>query len=587
VPSVNAKAFQVAFEKTLAKSARLSTNDVAVLEKKARALKDPSEKEAAAAVLALVRHDRILDENEVEPARAALCKLLGVSPSRLPAALERVLTNAVPVPNVRVADYDLSFDFSVDAPSFPAKAGITFEKATTSSKVILEIDPDRVDVAEVRAGNKKLAFTARDGRLFVSAPVGTKKITIDYTVKPTDDTSGYGLIRDRHAGRMWTLTWPYNTGALFPSSSRPDDGATARVTVHVKAGDKAIGPGAKNADGAHTLRSDVPAYAVAFTTGKLTDMSVSERGGYKARTVGLGSKMSPELRREVRENTAEALHFLSSWLGPYPHGDTLNIVEIKSDYGGMEHAGAIAIGVGQTKADTIEAAVHETAHHWFGDGVHIAHWGELWMSEGFTNFATFRFFEKTMGVKEYQRLLDHAKDTLTGQLDGTDGKHKGGQPLSNHDHVDPQEGLSWVPYMHGVWMLRMLEVKLGRAVLDPLVRDWYQAKKGQSVTTNDFIEFARARGHELGPFFKEWMKLDHVPTFKDASRIDGKSVTLSLKPKEPTHPSVEVPVVIEGHRGQSKRVLVTPGTPIKLDDVGFNIKKLTWDPDRTVLVDVK
>jgi aminopeptidase N len=587
VPSVNAKAFQVAFEKTLAKSARLSTADVALLEKKARALKDPDEKKAASDVLALVRHDRILDESEVEPARAALCKLLGVSPSRLPAALEKVLAHAVPVPNVRVADYDLAFDFSVDAPSFPAKAGITLEKPTTAARVILEIDPDRITVDSVRAGNKKLTFTARDGRLFVDAPLGTKKLSIDYKVTPTDDTSGYGLIRDRHAGRMWTLTWPYNTGALFPSSSKPDDGATARVTVHVKAGEKAIGPGASNAQGAFALRADVPAYAVAFTTGKLTDMGVSERGAYKARTVGLGKAMSAELRKEVRENTAGAMEFLSKWLGPYPHGEMLNIVEIKSDYGGMEHAGAIAIGVGQAKKDTIEAAVHETVHHWFGDGVHIAHWGELWMSEGFTNFATFRYFEKAQGVKEYQRLLDAAKGALRDQLEGHDTKHAGGQPLSNHAHVDPQEGLSWVPYMHGVWMLRMLEVKLGRATLDPLIRDWYQAKKGQGVTTKDFIEFARARGHELQPFFDEWMKLDHIPTCADKSKIDGKSVTLSLKPKgKDALPTMEIPVVIEGARGQTKRALVTPGVPLTVD-AGFAIKKLTWDPDHTLLVDVR
>lgn len=587
MPSVSAKAFQVAFEKTLAKSARLSTADVALLEKKARALKDPTEKKAASEVMALVRHDRILDETEVEPARVALCKLLGVAPTHLPAALEKALARAVPVPNVRVDDYDLSFDFSVDAPSFPAQAEVTLEKPTTSARVILEIDPERITVDEVRVGNTTLTFTSKDGRLFVDAPLGSKKLSIDYHVTPTDDVSGYGLIRDRHAGRMWTLTWPYNTGALFPSSSKPDDGATARVTVHVKAGDKAIGPGARKSDGGFALKSDVPAYAVAFTTGKLTDMGVSERGEYKARTVGLGKAMSTELRREVRENAAAAMDFLSRWLGPYPHGDTLNIVEIKSDYGGMEHAGAIAIGVGQKKADTIEAAVHETAHHWFGDGVHIAHWGELWMSEGFTNFATFRFFEKTQGVKEYQRLLDGAKEALRDQLEGHDAKHAGGQPLANHAHVDPQEGLSWVPYMHGVWMLRMLEVNLGRATVDPLIRDWYQAKKGKSVTTQDFIDFARARGHDVAPFFAEWMKLDHVPTCTDKSKIDGKSksVTLFLKPKR-AMPTMQIPVVIEGARGQSKRAMVTPGVPLTID-AGFHIKKLTWDPDRTVLVDIK
>lgn len=587
-PSVHAKAFQVTFEKTLAKSARLSADDVALLEKKARALKDPTEKKAAHEVLALVKHDRILDQSEVEPARKALCKLLGVTSAGLPSPLERVLTNAVPVPNVRVANYDLAFDFSAgtNANSFPAKATITLEKPATSSRIILEVDPDRLVIDEVKVGAKKLAFTVKDGRLIVdtsgaAGAAGIKKLAISYRVTPTDDTSGYGLIRDRYAGRMWTLTWPYNTGALFPSSSRPDDGATARVTVAVKAGDQIVGPGAREKDGGYDLEGAVPAYAVAFTTGKLADMGTSKRGGFETRTVGLGSAMSSTLRKEVRETTADALKFFSSWLGVYPHDKTLNIVEIKSDYGGMEHAGAIAITVGQTRADTLEAAVHETAHHWFGDGVHIAHWGELWMSEGFTNYATFRFFEKHEGAPAFKKLLDNAKETLRESVKGDDNA----QPLSQHTHVDPKDGLSWVPYMHGVWMLRMLEVKLGRSALDDLVRTWYQSMKGKSVTTDDFIRFAKSKGHDVAPFFKDWMALEDIPAVTDKSHVDGSTVKLDLKPKGKI-PAMQVPVLVEGTRGEKYRALVTPGTAQTID-VGFKVKALTWDPDRTVLVDVK
>ena len=42
---------------------------------------------------------------------------------------------------------------------------------------------------------------------------------------------------------MWTMLWPYHTGALFPSNSMPDNGATATVTVKVADGQLAVGPG--------------------------------------------------------------------------------------------------------------------------------------------------------------------------------------------------------------------------------------------------------------------------------------------------------------------------------------------------------
>jgi aminopeptidase N len=578
---VNAKAFQVAFEKTLAKSARLTADDVALLEKRARALKKPMEKQAADEVLALIRHDRILDESQVEPARQALCKLLGVSSQRLPAALERALAHAVPVPNVRVADYDLAFDFSRDAESFPAKAAITLE-APAPKRSVLEVDPDRLAIDDVKAGGRRVPFVVKDGRLLVDAP-GANKLHILYRVTPTDDVHGYGLIRDRYAGRMWTLTWPYNSGALFPSSSRPDDGATARVTVkvQVKEGEEVVAAGRQRGDGAFHIPQPVPAHAIGFTTGDVTDMRSTTRGGYEARTVGLGSAVPSATRIAAREAVAAAMKFASSWLGSYPFGKTLNIVEIKSEYGGMEHVGAIAVGVGQSKADTVEAAVHETMHSWWGDGVFIEHWGELWMSEGFTNYTTFRFFEKHESLKKFHQLLDDAKNTLREQVD-VDAHST---PLADHAHVDPQAGLSWVPYMHGVWMLRMLEVAHGRPVIDALIRDWYQAKRGTSVTTEEFIAFAKHKhGLELRPFFAQWHQLESIPTVEDKSRIDGTRVTLSLKAKG-TIPTMQVPVLIEGTRGEKMRAVVTPGQPTEVD-AGFSVKALSWDPDRTVLVDV-
>jgi aminopeptidase N len=583
MPSIPARAFSRAFERTLAKGGRISDSDLAQLERSAAALKTRAEKAAAGDVLALVRHDKILDESEVAPARAALARLLGVTASRLPADLEQVLTHAVPVPNVRVAHYDLAFDFSHDDAAFPATAVITLEEAAPRT-TILEVDPDRLAVSAVKVSGRPVAFVVKDGRLVVDAP-GARALTVEYTVTPTDDVHGYGLIRDKYAGRMWTLTWPYNTGALFPSTSRPDDGATARVTVAVKAGQGVVAAGKQRSDGAFHLDGAVPAYAVAFTTGKFTDNGVTQQGEHEARTVGLGSSMSKALRAEVREHVAGSLDFFTRWLGPVAFGDRVNVVEIKSDYGGMEHAGAVAIGVGQTRRDTLEAAVHETAHHWFGDGVHIAHWGELWMSEGFTNYATFRYFRDRDGEDAFYGYLDAAKATLREQIDG----EKKSAPLTEDRHVDPIDGLTWVPYMHGAWMLRMLEAQLGTPQIDALLSSWFTAQQGRSVTTQDFIDFAKTEHDlDLAPFFRAWKQLEKIPAVKDASKIDGSSVTLALTKKTPLPAlpgGLSVPVVVKGRRGERATFQVTPGTPLKVD-VGFKVKSIAWDPQRTLLIDV-
>ncbi len=585
VPSVHARAFQVAFESSLAKSGRLTARDVKALAGAAAKLKDADEARAAAEVLALVKHDRILDRDEVEPARKALCRLLGVSPRGLPPSVERVLKHAVPVPNVRVQAYDLTFDFTERAhgepASFPARAVITLEEAA-GARSILEADPERLEIDEVRAGGKAVPFTMGGGRLIVTAP-GARRLDVRYRVRPTDDTSGYGLVRDRHAGRMWTLTWPYNTGALFPSTSRPQDGATAKVTVKTVRGEQVVSAGTKQADGAFHLDREVPAYAIAFYTGRFADGGTARRRhGVDVRLHGLGNKVSAATRDEVRGAVASAVAFFSTWLGAYPFGEHLNVVEIESTYGGMEHAGAVAVGVGQRRADTVEAGVHEAAHHWFGDGVRIAHWGELWMSEGFTNYATFRFFRQHEGEEKFRALLDGAKDALREQL----AKHKT-QPLRGARTTDPQAGLTWVPYMHGAWMLRMLEVKLGTARLDALLRAWFTAKRHQAVDTEGFIRFAeQASGERLRSFFDAWDHLHAMPTVRDKSRVVGSTVSFKLAPTTPVPPGVVVPVVVHGYRGERAAFSVAPGEE-RAVDVGFTVRKLEWDPERTVLCDVR
>jgi hypothetical protein len=44
------------------------------------------------------------------------------------------------------------------------------------------------------------------------------------------------------------------------------------------------------------------------------------------------------------------------------------------------------------------AAVHETIHHWWGNSVRIASWGDFWISEGVTTYFTGFYDEAATGV---------------------------------------------------------------------------------------------------------------------------------------------------------------------------------------------
>jgi aminopeptidase N len=579
MPSVRAREFQSVFTRAFADGARLSTDDVQALEKAARKLTEPREKRAATDLLKLVKDDRALDATEVEPARKALCRLLGTSSRGLPKALEALLEHAVPVPNVRVKSYDLEFDFSKDAESFPARARITLDEPAPDP-AILEVDPERLAIDEVRVGGRTVPFRVKDGRIFVDAP-GARELDVRYHVTPTEDPHGYGLIRDRYAGRMWTLTWPYSTGALFPSNSHPNDGATASVRVRVAKGTSVVAAGKRAKDGAFKLPEPVPAYSVAFYAGEFTDQKKTRRGGVDVVTQGLGKKMSDAARKETREAVAHTVAFLSKWLGPYPFGDRLNVVEVDHAYGGMEHAGAIAVTVGD-KAEHLEAAVHEAVHHWFGATVRIEARGEYWMSEGFTQYATFRAFEDLRGTRELYTMLDDARDRVESQLDDAPTPLSSTDPASAYDDF-----FSDVAYYQGPWMLRMLESRFGRARFDGLLRDWYREKKGQAVTTKDFVDFLRVKtGEDLAGFFQSWNALTALPSFRDESTFTGSKVKVHLMKRAPIPDGLKIPLVVSGAGGQMETFLVDPKTRPVLE-VPFEVRRIDWDPDRTVLCRVR
>ena len=533
--------------------------------------------------MAMLKHDHELDAFEVAPMKKALGVLIGVTNGPLPADLAKALTHGVPQANVNVKHYELSFDVSGKGPDFPARAVVELD-AKAKGEVILEANPDRLTIASVKVGGHDVPFTMKDGRLHVTAK-GASAIEVNYTVKAVDKgDAAFGLIKDKYSGRMWTMTWPYNTGALFPSNSAPADGVTTRVTVKVAQGIETVGTGTKQADGSFATSNQSPAYAFAFYAAK--DFQLGDAGSSKdgVAVTGFGSTQVPRALRDAYLKTSkDALNFYASWLGKYDYGNTLKLVDLEGGLGGMEHTGAVAIMIasGQDPDYGKETAAHETAHHWFGDNVRIKDWGDFWMSEGFTNYATYRFFRDDQGEAKYMSLLDRSKGELRDAL--VENPHA----LSAPANTDVNEIFDSVPYEMGPWMLRMMEVKLGTPKMDALLKDWFQANRQKTVSTEQFVKFAKKEtGVDFGDFFKEWNQVTSVPSFRADVKTTGSKVKGSLTAEAKFPKSLELPLVLEGDGGKTKTVMVDPSKPFELD-AGFPVKHFKWDPERTVLAYVR
>ena len=249
----------------------------------------------------------------------------------------------------------------------------------------------------------------------------------------------------------------------------------------------------------------------------------------------------------------------------------------------MEHTAAVAIMMNAAKDPEYskETAAHETAHHWFGDNIRIKNWGDFWMSEGFTNYATYRYFRADEGEPKYMSLLDRAKLELRDALEANP------HALSAPPDTDVNEIFDSVPYEMGPWMLRMMESELGTGKFDELFKSWYVAKRQTTASTEDWVKFAKEKtGHDFGPFFKSWNALTAVPSYQSDVKLAGSKVAVKLSASTPVPDEIKIPLRLEGADGQSKTVMVDPKKGLTVD-AGFPVKKFTWDPERTVLAFVR
>jgi aminopeptidase N len=581
MPSPSARAFAKQFGTTFAEGSRVATAELRRLRAAKTAIRDPEERAWAEEVLALVRDDRELDRIEVAPAKRALARLIGLEPGRLPAVLEHALHHAVPGANAHPRHYDLTYDVSQGEPAGPARAIIDL-RTRAPKELSFEVKPGRLIVEDVRVRGRPVPFRVDGERLYVTAP-GTKKLDVRFEVRATRDPNGSGLIQDPHNGNYSTLTWPYDTGALFPSNSAPGDGVTARVHVKLGPGQRLVGAGT---DGKGPIRIDepVPPYAIGFYAGEFTDeRTIESKCGVKVTVHGHGRSIRPDVRRAYQKAAADALDFFSGWLGRYPYGDRFELVEVGGSLGGMENVGAVALMIDaiRSRSEARETAVHETAHHWFGNNLRIKNSGEFWMSESFTNYLTYRFLQKADGQVAYYKLLDRGKALVKDAL-----RHRA-HALEAPAYADVREIFTDVPYELGPWILRMMEAELGTERFDAMLAKWYRVHRFSPVDTREFLAFVKEKtGHDFARMFEAWAAIEAVPSFRDRSKIEGDSVLVDLKARTAIPAGMSIPLVIEGLRGEKKTLLIDPTKPERID-VGFRVKRLTWDPQRRVLADVE
>lgn len=330
------------------------------------------------------------------------------------------------------------------------------------------------------------------------------KIKIKYKVKLSSNESGFYSLKNNDLFYLLTRNWPYYGRFWFPSNDSPLDGAKVSYRISVPKGYLALANGKMMSSyvikekAVFNWKQEMPTttYNFVFAIGKFAAYKEDicfNKGGIDNQRVNC-KKADYKIPLEIYYNpqnkkhleTVEALKkdalsviYFSKLFGKYEF-EKLGFL-LSSYPFNMESTSLIVLRNQQ-------AAVHEIVHHWWGNNVHIPHWGDFWISEGFTTYVTGLYDEYVTG-----------KNTSCLDYEST-------KKLNNPDSTDPNDIFDLVPYCKGAASLHDLRENLQRisgndlnatkAFLD-ILSNLYKHYKGKSLSTEEFIDFVKSNALKI------------------------------------------------------------------------------------------
>ncbi len=337
-------------------------------------------------------------------------------------------------------------------------------------------------------------------------------------------------------GRPWVVTTDQGMGASawWPNKdTQADEPDSQRVALTVPAplidvSNGRLRSSTQNPDGTTTYEwfvvNPINNYAIAVAAGSyehFSDVFQGEKGPLTLDFWPLTYHLDA-----ARRQWAQAKSMLSCfehWFGPYPwYEDGYKLIEVSNN--GMEHQSAVAYGNrfangyrGRESSGTGLGMrwdfiiVHESAHEWFGNNLTTKDLADMWVHEGFANYAEGIYTECLFGKQA-------GADYIIGNRRGV----RNDRPIVPAYGVNAQG--SGDMYPKGGELLHTIRQIVGddekwRDILRGINRTfWHQTVTGKQV--EDYIE--KRAGTRLTKVYEQYLTTTQIPVFE--YRIEGKSL---------------------------------------------------------------
>jgi aminopeptidase N len=410
-----------------------------------------------------------------------------------------------------VKHYAISLTYQTSG-NIKAKTTLTAETKKPLRRFSLDLEGLTVDA--VRVNGYRAEFSRRDNKLIIKPSKvldGRFWATIKYHGKPVThidpDGAQDGWIPTSDGATV--LSEPVGAMTWFPNNNTPRDKATFDMKITVPSKLEVAGSGdlrsvRKNA-GKETWRWVQPyqqaTYLAMISIGNY-DVYHSTMRTTTGRTLPIWSFIEPKLgtQEAARALIPKAIRFLERRFGPYPF-NSAGIVVKDTDVGyalETQNRPVFDNDEGETVDDLTN--VHEWAHQWYGDSVTLSDWGDIWLNEGFAQYAEWLWTASHGGpsTAEQFRTAYDDPDTVWSPAPAC--------------LTDPADLFGEQSYLRGAMTLEALRQKVGSHDFFVILRTWAEQHKYGNVTTAQFIRLSeRVSGQDLDALFQAWLYTPEKP----------------------------------------------------------------------------
>ena len=202
------------------------------------------------------------------------------------------------------------------------------------------------------------------------------------------------------------------------------------------------------------------------------------------------------------------LEFFGEEYGPYK-GSTLNFVRLRNVKLPSISSSQLVLlnsNIFDNHSLQIMHLAQKVAHQWWGESVRFRTSSDAWLADGFAAYAALRYVQKNYPDQFTLQLARQAVQTL---------KYESQAPISRGLQLkNGSPEYESIVSSKSSWVLYMLSQLVDPKNLNLILRDWYQEKSGQSVSTAEWVDFVEEQtGKDYSWFFAQWVDQVGVPEF--------------------------------------------------------------------------